>query len=130
MAINDTLANTLSKIWGYEKVGKKEIEITPISKVIKKVLDIMNENGYVGEHTLTKTHKGETLKLNLLGKVNKCGVIKPRFSVKKDGFEKYEKRFLPAQNFGILIVSTPKGIMIHEEARKKQMGGKLLAFIY
>lgn len=130
MVLNDTLANALSKIIDYEKTGKKELEISPTSKVIKKVLNIMNDNNYAGKYTLLKTTKGEILKLDLLGKINKCGVIKPRFSVKKEGFEKYEKRFLPAQNFGLLIVSTPQGIMTHEEARKKGLGGKLLAFVY
>ncbi|MAG45364.1 MAG: 30S ribosomal protein S8 [Nanoarchaeota archaeon] len=130
MALNDTLSTALSKIMDYEKTGKKQLEISPTSKVIKKVLDIMNENNYAGKYALSKTNQGETLKLELLGKINKCGVIKPRFSVRKDGFEKFEKRFLPAQNFGLLIISTPQGIMAHEEARKKGIGGKLLAFVY
>jgi small subunit ribosomal protein S8 len=65
-----------------------------------------------------------------LNNINGCGVIKPRHSVKKDDYEKFEKRFLPAKGFGILIVSTPKGIMTQEGAKKEDSGGKLLAFIY
>lgn len=130
MGLNDTLSNALSKIFDYEKTGKKELDVTPASKVMEKVLDIMNQANYIGECKITKTNRGKILHLNLLGKINKCGVIKPRFSVKKDGFEKFEKRFLPAKGFGILIVSTSKGIMTHEEAIKKGIGGKLLAFVY
>ncbi len=66
----------------------------------------------------------------LLGKVNKCGAIKPRFSVKKGGFEKFEKRYLPAKNFGMIIVSTSKGLMMHDEAKKKGLGGRLISYVY
>ena len=130
MALNDTLSTAMSKILDYEEIGKKQVQIYPSSKVVKKVLDILNQKNYLGEYDETKTNRGDALMLNLLGKINKCGVIKPRFSVKKDNFEKYEKRFLPAKNFGFLIVSTSQGIMTHEEAREKGIGGKLLAFVY
>ncbi len=130
MTLNDTLANTLSKIQMYELLGKQECIIIPTSKIIKKVLDILNEHSYVGKYKITKTSRGEILKINLIGNINKCGVVKPRFSVKKNNFEKYEKRFLPAQNFGMLVVSTSQGIMTNQEAKEKNIGGKLLAFIY
>ena len=65
-----------------------------------------------------------------MGNLNKCGAIKPRYSVRKDGFEKFEKRYLPAKDFGIIFVSTPKGIMTHNGAKKKGLGGKLIAYCY
>ena len=68
--------------------------------------------------------------INLIGNINKCGVVKPRFSLTKKNYENFEKRYLPAKDFGFLIVSTPKGIMIHKEALEKGMGGKLLAYVY
>jgi len=68
--------------------------------------------------------------VELIGNINKCGVIKPRFPVKKNEFEKWEKRFLPAKDFGILLVSTPKGVMSHKEAYKNGIGGRLLAYVY
>ncbi len=45
-------------------------------------------------------------------------------------FEKFEKRFLPAKDFGFLILSTSKGIMTHLAAKEKSIGGKLLAYVY
>ena len=68
--------------------------------------------------------------VELEGNINKCGVIKPRHAVKKDEFEKFEKRFLPAKNFGILIVTTPEGIITHYEAKERGIGGRLLAYMY
>ena len=72
--------------------------------------------------------KGGYLKINLLGSINAIGVIKPRFAVSVDEFEKFEKRFLPAQDMGIILVSTSKGIMTHTEAKNK-IGGKLFAYV-
>lgn len=128
--LNDTLANALSAILNMERVGKKECAIMPSSKIIKIILKIMNENNYIGSFEEIVTKKGNLLKVNLLGNINKCGAIKPRFSVKKNEYEKFEKRYLPAKDFGIIFVSTPKGIMTHSEAKKKSIGGKLLAYCY
>ena len=128
--LNDTLATALSAILNKEKIGKKECVIRPSSKIIKVVLKIMNENNYIGSFEEVVTQKGNLLKVNLLGNMNKCGAIKPRYSVKKDGYEKFEKRYLPAKDFGIIFVSTPKGIMTHIESRKKGIGGKLIAYCY
>jgi len=130
MALNDTLSNALSNVLMDEKLGRPESTIKPSSKVIKKVLEIMKENRYVGNFEETKNAKGSILKLNLLGNINKCGVIKPRYIVKKDQFEKFEERYLLAKDMGILIVSTPAGIITHIEAKKKSIGGKLLAYCY
>lgn len=130
MSLNDPLANALSLVLTDEKAGRKESKIKPSSKIIKKVLDVMKNNNYVGDFEEIKDGKGNIIKLNLLGNINKCGVIKPMYSVKKDEFEKFEKRYLLAVGMGILIVSTPLGIMMHNEAKKKNIGGKLLAYCY
>ena len=130
MAMNDILASALSSILNSEKVSKKEVEVFPSSKIVKEVLKTMNENGYIGEVKEVVDSKGNSLTIQLIGKLNKCGAIKPRFAVTVDKFEKFEKRFLPAKDFGILVVTTNKGIMTHEEAKKKKLGGKLLAYCY
>ena len=130
MSLNDTLSNALSNILRDEKLGRSESTIKPSSKVIKKVLGIMKENRYVGNFEETKNAKGSILKLNLLGNINKCGVIKPRYIVKKDQFEKFEERYLLARDMGVLIVSTPMGIITHIEAKKKNIGGRLMAYCY
>ena len=128
--LNDPLANALSKIGNAQKIGKSSCLIKPCSKVIKEVLRIMNEKGFIGEFKEIYDGKGGTIRLELLGKINKCGVIKPNYSVKKDEFEKFEKRYLPAKGFGVIIVSTPFGIMTQDEAIKKNSGGVLLAYCY
>ena len=128
--LNDPLAATLAKIMNAEKVGKKEVVVRPASKIIKKILAMMNENNYIGEATEITAERGGELTVNLLGNLNGCGVIKPRFSTQKKDFEKWEKRYLPAKDFGIILVSTPNGIMTHNQAKENNTGGKLLAYCY
>lgn len=130
MALNDTLAIAMSNILNAEKVGKDSCIIHPSSKLIKTVLTIMQDNTYIGSYEVQSEGRGGVLKVNLIGGLNNCGVIKPRFSVTKAEYDKFEKRFLPAKDFGLIIISTSKGIMTLKEAREKGLGGKLLAFVY
>ena len=59
-----------------------------------------------------------------------CKAIKPRYMVSVSEIEKYEKRYLPAKNFGIIIISTSQGLMTHQTAIDKNIGGSLIAYIY
>jgi small subunit ribosomal protein S8 len=126
----DPLANALNHISNCERVGKKVAYIKPASKLIGRVLKVMQDYGYIGEFEFIEDGRAGIFKVELIGKINKCGAIKPRFPVKKLGYEKFEKRYLPARDFGILIVSTTQGVMSHEEAKKKGLGGRLLAYVY
>lgn len=128
--MKDILADSLIQIKNAEKIGSAQCIIKPISDLLRDVLNVIRAEGYVGEFEVIDNGKGGIIMLNLLGKINKCGAIKPRFSVKKDNFEKFEKRYLPAKGFGMLIVSTTKGIMTNEQAKKQGMGGQLLAYVY
>lgn len=128
--LNDLLAAALSKIFNAERVGQREVVIRPASVVVKRVLSLLNESQYLGSFEENKDDKSGSLKVNLLGNINKCGVIKPRFSSKYTDFEKWEKRYLPAKDFGVIIVSTPLGILTHYEAKEKKTGGRLLAYCY
>ncbi len=128
--LNDPLANALSGILNYDKIGKKQYLVHPASKTIKKVLQILNEQGYIGSLEPISDSKGGIVRINLLGNINKCGVVKPRFAVTLDEYEKFEKRFLPAKGVGVLIVSTIKGMITHEEAKEKNLGGRLIAYCY
>jgi len=114
MVLNDPVSNALSKIMNAEKATKRDCVVKPFSKTLKEVLRIMNERMYIGG----------------IGRINGCNAIKPRHSVKKGQFEKFEKRYLPAREFGMLVVSTSQGIMAHEDAKKKRIGGRLIAYVY
>lgn len=130
MAMNDTLSSALSNIFNAEKIGKQNCLVKPMSKTIKLILELMKSQGYIGEIEYSENLKGGQAKINLLGAINKCGSVKPRYNVKRNEFEKFEKRYLPAKDFGFLIVSTSKGVITHIEAKEKNLGGRLLAYFY
>ena len=128
--LNDPLANLMSMILNSESIGKSELLIKPVSKVMKELLKVMKENGYILDFKEVEDSRGNYILLTLTGSVNKCGVIKPRYSVKNNDSEKFERRYLPAKDIGIIFVSTPSGIMTHYEAKSKKIGGRLLAYCY
>jgi small subunit ribosomal protein S8 len=130
MTLNDPLANVLSAIQNAEQRGKNTITTINTSKLIRKVLDLMQAAGYIDGYSVTPDAKGEVLSVALAGKINKVGVIKPRYRVQKGAFERFEKRFLPARGFGLIIISTNQGLMTHEEAKTLGIGGSLISYCY
>ena len=126
----DTLANGLTTVVNNEMRNKRECIISPASKLLGRVLRIMQLNGYIGEFEFIDDGRSGKFKVQLLGRINKCGAVRPRFSVKTANFEEWEKRFLPSREVGLLVVSTPTGVLSHKDAMEKHVGGKLLAFIY
>jgi len=130
VVVIDNLANALSTIMNNEMRGKKECVVYPASKFIAQVLRVMQKYGYIGEFEYIDDGRAGKFRIQLLGRINKCGVIKPRFSTKKDEFSEWEKKFLPSRDIGILIVSTSKGVISHIEAKEMGIGGVLVAYVY
>lgn len=127
----DLLADALCTIKNCERVGKRECKV-PASKLIHAVLRVMQQHDYIGTFQLLERKPGEgpKFKVELKGKIVDTNAIKPRFPIKLEEFEKWEKKYLPARDFGILILSTPKGVMDHKQARQLCTGGVLLCFVY
>lgn len=126
----DTLSNAMIAIKNAEMVGEKKCEIQPASKLIGNVLKVMKDYGYIKGFEYVENHRGGKFIVELSGNINDCGAIRPRFSSAVTEYEMYEKRYLPARDFGILIVSTTKGVMSQKDARKQRLGGVLLAYVY
>lgn len=123
---HDQLADVFSAIKNKETIGKGQA-VVPATRLAENVLGIMKEHEYLAD---VKREPGNHIRVHLKGKINDCNVIKPRFSVAKDAFIKWEKQFLPATQKGILILSTTKGIMDHHSAKKAGLGGQLLGYVY
>jgi small subunit ribosomal protein S8 len=126
----DVLANALNAVKVAEAKGKSEALIRPASKLVRETLLLLQQNGYVGEFEFIDDGKSGQFAVKLVGKINNCGAIKPRFAVKLADYEKYEQRFLPARDVGLLVVSTPKGLMTHVKAKEAKTGGRVIAFVY
>ena len=128
--IHDLITDAISNIKNHERVGKSTCTVRPISKLLIDILRVFQTEGYIGEFELEDNNRGGIITVGLIKKINDCGVIKPRFPVKHTEFTKWEKQYLPARDFGILLVSTPEGVMTHKEAKEKGAGGRLLAYVY
>ena len=128
--LNDPIAAALTKMKNAENIGKKEVVISSVSNLLRKILKILQEEHYIGAFEEIEGVASPTVRVNLLGNINKCGAIKPRFSIKSTTYEKWEKRYLPAKDFGVLIVSTPQGLLTHMQSKEKNIGGKLIAYCY
>ena len=126
---HDLLADAMSILKNAETTGKNKCIISPISKLIISSIDIMKTEGFIKSFKIIENSKGGNIEVELIGRINQCRAIKPRHSVKKDNYAKFEKRYLPAADIGILIVSTPQGIKSHKDL-KNISGGILLAYIY
>lgn len=86
--------------------------------------------GYIGEFEEVDDHRSGKIVIQLNGRLNKCGVISPRFNVKLGEIEKWVTQLLPSRQVGFMVLTTSRGIMSHEEARSKNTGGKVLGFFY
>lgn len=126
----NVLADALKSINNAEKRGKRQVLIRPSSKVVIKFLGVMMKHGYIGEFEVVDDHRSGKIVVNLTGRLNKCGVISPRFDVQIKELEKYTSNLLPSRQFGFLVLTTSGGIMDHEEARRKHLGGKILGFFF
>jgi len=126
---NDPLADALNSIKTHEMFSKSACEVKP-SKLVRETLKILQRKGFIGDFEFVDDGKNGYFKIKLLGKVNQCCAVKPRFAVKKTDWNAWEAKYLPGAGFGMFIVSTPLGLMTHGEAKEKGLGGRLIAYVY
>ena len=127
---NNVLANALKTILNAERKGMRQVLLRPCSKVIIKFLKLMQKRGYIGEFEVIDDHRSGKVVVELLGRLNKCGVISPRFDVPLAQLERWTNNILPSRQFGYLVLTTTYGMMDHNQAKHKHTGGKIVGFFY
>ena len=120
----DIVADALNQIMNAKKAKKTEIVLKKHSKLLRNILDIMKETGYLDYEV-----KGTELKIEIK-QLNELRAVKPRYTVPVKRINHYVRRFLPAKDFGFVIISTNKGLMKHYEAEEQNLGGCLVAYVY
>ncbi len=125
---HDVLSDVLSNIKNAERKGKKVCNVK-YTNLVFDVLKIFQKKGYIKKVERLDDKFG-TLSVQLKGRINECKSIRPRLSVGVDEIPKFVKRFLPGADAGFIIISTSKGVMTHKEAEEKNIGGRLIAYIY
>jgi len=126
----DPVSNAMATLQNCEARNLKSCTLWPASNLIGKILQVLQKNGYIGEFEFIDDGKAGMFKVQLLGRINKSGAVRPRWSARADEYTEWERKLLPAYNVGLIVVTTPKGVISHEEAREKGIGGKLLAYVY
>lgn len=120
----DVVADVLNQIMNARRAKKNIVVTQKYSKLLLNILELMKERGYidyeVGEKGLKITIK----------EITECKAIKPRYNVNKKSIDRYIRRFLPSRNFGFVVVSTNKGLMMHQDAQENKIGGSLVAYFY
>merc|ERR1711937_909716 len=124
------LRDCLNGTQNAESRGKRQVLVRPSSKVIIKFLQCMQKHGYIGDLEIIDDHRSGKVVVDLIGRINKCGVISPRFDVTLSEIEQLASDLLPSRQFGHLVFTTPYGIMTHAEAQRKNTGGKIIGFFF
>ncbi|MBI2079951.1 30S ribosomal protein S8 [Candidatus Micrarchaeota archaeon] len=128
MAI-DHLADALNTLKTHEMVGQDSCSVRA-TKLVREVLRLLKENKYLKDFEFVDDNRGGCFNIQLDGRINNCGVIKPRFPIKRENWAYTEEQYIPAVGVGLLIVSTSQGVMTNSEAQKRHLGGRLIAYVY
>lgn len=129
MSLNDPIANALNNINNAEMASKQNCTINH-SKFLENVLVLLKKEGYIKQYKVIDKKPVKQIVVYLGGRINKCKAVKPRYPVKKQDYEKFEKSYLISRDVGTLIVSTTEGIMSHKAAKEKGLGGRIVGYIY
>lgn len=125
----DHLADALNTLKTHEMVGQRTCRVRA-NKLLGEVLRLLKNKGYLKSYELVDDGRGGYFSVELDGRINNCGVINPRFPVKRHQWADVEQQHIPGVGIGMLIVSTSKGVMTNVEAEKHHIGGRLLAYVY
>jgi small subunit ribosomal protein S8 len=132
MQITDTVADLLTRIRNASSAKHDSVEI-PASNLKKAMVQILVDEGYVRNYTVIDDGKQGIIKVTLKYGEGKTAAINGLRRVSKPGLRIYSNaEELPKvmKGLGIAIVSTSKGIMTDRQARKENVGGEVLAFIW
>ena len=121
----DIVADALNQVMNAKRARKSSVVVKKHSKVLLGVLAIGKLKGYISSYKVD----GNDLEIEF-GKLNYCKAVKPRYIVKADTIDKYVRRYLPARDMGFVIISTNQGLMTHQTAEEKNIGGSVIAYFY
>ena len=132
MQITDTIADMLTRIRNASSAKHDSVDV-PASNVKKAIAQILLDEGYINGFTVLEDGKQGVIKIALKYGPNKSQVITGLRRVSKPGLRIYSNvEDMPKvmRGLGIAIVSTSKGIMTDKQARRENVGGEVLAFIW
>ena len=132
MTMTDPIADMLTRIRNANTVGHETVEI-PASRMKKSIAEILKAEGYIADFEVIDDNKQGIIKVTMKYGANKEKVISGIKKISKPGLKVYAKaNEVPKVlgGLGIAILSTNQGVITDKEARKLQVGGEVLAFVW
>ena len=132
MVVTDPIADMLTRIRNANQLKYNEV-LVPTSKLKTEIANILKNEGYINGYKIEKTENGSMMVLELKYGAKKERVITGLKRISKPGLRVYAKKEeIPTvlNGLGIAIISTSKGLMVDREARKQNLGGEVLAYIW
>ena len=132
MQITDPIADLLTRIRNASSSKHETVDV-PASNMKKAIVEILNDEGYIKGYQVIEDGKQGVIRVTLKYGEGKSQVITGLRRVSKPGLRIYsnvEEMPKVMKGLGVAIVSTSKGIMTDREARKQNVGGEVLAFIW
>lgn len=133
MTVTDPIADYLTRIRNAQMANHRMV-IIPGSKIKRKMTEILYDQGFISKYKFEQDNKSGQIYIALkYNPLTKDPVIKSMKRVSKPGLRQYfsvEKLPKVINGYGIAIVSTSKGVMTDKDARKENIGGEVLCYIY
>ncbi|MEE0699002.1 MAG: 30S ribosomal protein S8 [Bacilli bacterium] len=132
MLVTDPIADLLTRIRNANQMRYKEV-VVPSSKMKTEIVKILKNEGYITGYKVEKGEVQDNIIITLKYGQNKERVISGLKRISKPGLRVYAKaEEIPSvlNGLGISIVSTSKGIMTGKEAKKENLGGEVLAYVW
>ena len=132
MVMTDPIADMLTRIRNANQMKHEKVSM-PASKIKLEVLRVLKEEGFIVDYALTEDNKQNVITVTLKYAANNERVIKGLKRISKPGLRVYAGvNEVPKvlNGLGIAFISTSKGVMTDKEARKQQVGGEVLAFVW
>lgn len=130
MTKTNILADCLKTLINAERAGKKQVLIRPITKIFIIFLRIMLKYEYIKSFQIIDDHRTGKILVNLLGRINKCACVTPRYNLSVRELSLFKRKVLPSKLFGKLLISTSIGIIDHKRAISEKVGGKVIGFFF
>jgi len=135
MYVNDPIADMLTRVRNALGAGKTEV-LVPASKIKIEIARVLKEEGYIDDYSIgdEEPYRWIHIKLKYVGeRRNRRPVIDGLERVSKPGRRIYtQARDIPwvLSGMGIAILTTPKGVMTGQQARRERVGGEVLCYVY
>lgn len=132
MAMTDPIADMLTRIRNASTVAHETVDI-PASKLKVELARVLKEEGFIADYAVKEEGKFKVITITLKYDMNRKPVITKLERISKPGLRHYSKAKKLQKvlgGLGVAIISTPKGLLTDRKARKENVGGEILCYVY